>query len=388
MIDEELAHFLDSLPARPWLLGLGEPTHLAEAFLTLRNEVFRWLVEHEGYRAIAIESDCLAGLVVDEFVAGGSRSLDEVMATGFSHNFGESEANRELVAWMRLYNEQAAPADRLRFYGFDGPTEMMYAPSPRGPLAAVHAYLAEHLDGVLLPSAEMIDDLAGADARWADEAAMLDPSRSIGSAADAVALRLLADDLVTLLEAEAPALIAATSRDAWERACLQGRTAARLLHYHAAMADPSDARFSGLMYRREVMMAANLRAIAERGPTLVFAQNSHLQKVASSMDFFGVRLRWWSAGALVAATTDHRYAFLATAVGSIPARGLDAPPPDTLEGVLAAQPAGILPVAEVRAALRGRDVVPRTDMTPQQGYAPLDPQHFIGADGVVFVPKA
>jgi erythromycin esterase-like protein len=366
MIAEELAHFLDSLPARPWLLGLGEPTHLAEAFLILRNEVFRWLVEHEEYRAIAIESDCLAGLVVDEFVAGGSRSLDEVMATGFSHNFGESEANRELVAWMRLYNEQAAPADRLRFYGFDGPTEMMYAPSPRGPLAAVHAYLAEHLDGVLLPSAEMIDDLAGADARWADEAAMLDPSRSIGSAA----------------------LIAATSRDAWERACLQGRTAARLLHYHAAMADPSDARFSGLMYRREVMMAANLRAIAERGPTLVFAQNSHLQKVASSMDFFGVRLRWWSAGALVAATTDHRYAFLATAVGSIPARGLDAPPPDTLEGVLAAQPAGILPAAEVRAAMRGRDVVPRTDMTPQQGYAPLDPQHLIGADGVVFVPKA
>lgn len=37
------------------------------------GQLFRHLVEHEGYRSIAIESDCVAGLMVDEFVAEGVR---------------------------------------------------------------------------------------------------------------------------------------------------------------------------------------------------------------------------------------------------------------------------------------------------------------------------
>ncbi|WP_347943029.1 hypothetical protein [Sphaerisporangium sp. TRM90804] len=39
------------------LLGPGEPTHGVEAFPELRDELFRHLVEHEGFRSIAIESD-------------------------------------------------------------------------------------------------------------------------------------------------------------------------------------------------------------------------------------------------------------------------------------------------------------------------------------------
>ncbi|MFE2850293.1 hypothetical protein ACFXJO_04070, partial [Streptomyces lavendulae] len=58
------------LSPAPRLLALGEPTHGVEAFPELRNELFRHLVEHEGYRSIAIESDCLAALVAD--AAGGA----------------------------------------------------------------------------------------------------------------------------------------------------------------------------------------------------------------------------------------------------------------------------------------------------------------------------
>src|SRR5260370_29422412 len=85
------------LPARPRLLALGEPTHGEDVLLELRNDLFRQLVEQEGYRTIAIESDCMMGLVVDDYVTSGTGILDDVMERGFSHGFAPSAANRELV---------------------------------------------------------------------------------------------------------------------------------------------------------------------------------------------------------------------------------------------------------------------------------------------------
>uniref|UniRef100_UPI002810E435 erythromycin esterase family protein n=1 Tax=Streptomyces alfalfae TaxID=1642299 RepID=UPI002810E435 len=108
------------LPARPRLLALGEPTHGEDALLDLRNELFRQLVEQEGYRTIAIESDCVRGLVVDDYVTSGTGTLDDVTERGISHGWGASAANRELVRWMRAHNVRAdaegRPAsERLRF---------------------------------------------------------------------------------------------------------------------------------------------------------------------------------------------------------------------------------------------------------------------------------
>jgi erythromycin esterase-like protein len=120
--------FLRSLPAEPLLLGLGEARHFVGELGELRNQIFRHLVEHEGYRSFAVESDCLRGLVVDDHITTGAGTLDDVMERGFSHRFGASPANRELVAWMRAYNQEHDA--KLRFYGFDGPLEY-WAESPR-----------------------------------------------------------------------------------------------------------------------------------------------------------------------------------------------------------------------------------------------------------------
>src|SRR6188472_4457955 len=93
----DAAAILGLLPARPQILALGEPTHGEDVLLELRNDLFRQLVEQEGYRTIAIESDCLMGLIVDDYVTSGAGTLDEAMERGFSHAFGASPANRELV---------------------------------------------------------------------------------------------------------------------------------------------------------------------------------------------------------------------------------------------------------------------------------------------------
>jgi hypothetical protein len=86
------------------------------------------------------------------------------------------------------------------------------------------------------------------------------------------------------------------------------------------------------------MMAANLLTIAERGPALVYAHNAHLQRDTSTIRMAGSALEWWSAGAIVSAHLGEGYAFLATALGTIRHQGGDAPPPDTIEGLLYALP--------------------------------------------------
>lgn len=129
----EAAAVMKLLARRPRLLALGEPTHGEDTLLDVRNELFRQLVEEEGYRTIAIESDCLAGLAVDDHVAFGAGTLDDVMERGFSHGFGASAANRELVRWMRAFNEGRPAADRLRFASFDGPLEITGGASPGRP---------------------------------------------------------------------------------------------------------------------------------------------------------------------------------------------------------------------------------------------------------------
>ena len=104
------------------------------------------------------------------------------------------------------------------------------------------------------------------------------------------------------------------------------------------MADTSATRFARLMGLRDAMMADNLLDIAareaRRGPTLVFAHNRH----PSFWQLADFPLTRWSAGSIVA-HLGADYTLLAMAFGAVPDRGLDAPAPDTLEGVLAGLPA-------------------------------------------------
>ncbi|MBW5482190.1 erythromycin esterase family protein [Streptomyces bambusae] len=382
----DAAAVLGLLPSRPRLLALGEPTHGEDTLLHLRNELFRQLVEQEGYRTIAIESDCMTGLAVDDYVTSGTGTLDEVVEHGISHGWGTSAANRELVRWMRAHNEGRPASEQVRFAGFDGPLEITAAASPRQALTALHGYLSAHVDaGLLACTAEALDRLLGPDDRWTEPAAMRDPARSVGRSAEAGRLRLLADDLVALLDEQTPHLITATSREEWDRARLYGRTATGLLRYHSWMADTSPARLARLVGVRDQMMARNLLALAARGPVLVFAHNSHLQREKSSMRMGGNPLEWWSAGALVSARLGAEYAFVATVLGTIRHQGVDTPPPDTLEGILYALPEDRCVIDARRLAAALGDTRPAPRVSPWFGYAPFDPARLADSDGIVFV---
>jgi erythromycin esterase-like protein len=385
----DAATLLALLPTHPRLLALGEPTHGEHTLLDLRNDLFRHLAEHHGYRTIAIESDCLMGLTVDDHVTTGTGTLDDVMAHGFSHDWGAYPANRDLVHWMRTHNDGRPAADQVRFAGFDGPLEITAAASPRQALTALHTYLSTRIGPHLLTcTADTLDRLLGTDDRWTNPAAMRDPSQSIGQTPDAHHLRLHTDDLVALLDAQTPHLAATSTPDDVDRAHLHARTATGLLRYHHWMADTSPARLTRLVGLRDAMMAANLLALADRGPTLVNAHNSHLQRTESTMQMGGQHLRWWSAGAIVHAHLGDDYAFLPTAVGTIGHHGVHTPPPDTLEGLLHTLPGDrtLIDTRRLHTLLDG--TTPATRTSPWYGYAPFDPAHLTGTDALLYVKDA
>ncbi|MFF2820656.1 erythromycin esterase family protein [Kitasatospora cineracea] len=380
------AALTDLVPAGTRLLALGEPTHGAEEFLDLRNELFRHLVTAHGYRSIAVESDCLAALAVDAYVGGGAGELDTVVREGFGHGFGEYAGNRELVRWIREFNAGAKEGERLRFYGADGPLEMTGAAAPGPALIRLHDFLAERLPAELLPEREELLRRCGPDDRWTEPAAALDPARSVGRTADADRLRLLADELGLLLAAHRPQFH--EDADALWRAELDARTATGLLRYHAATAGGGPDRINSLMRQRDLMIADNLEAIlhreARRGPTLAFAHNRHLQREASRIPLGDHQLLWWSAGSLLESRLGDGYTFLATTFGHRAPD--DHPAPDTLEGLLATlpEPRTVLDPALLAAALGEAGAV-RARVPADHTYFGLDPAALGWVDGVVFV---
>src|SRR3954454_23212178 len=107
---------IKSLSGSVRLLGFGEAMHGSEDILKLRNRLFQRLVSAYGFTSIALESSFPRARMVNEFVAGlGPPSYEALQDTGFSHGFGRSEANRQLVEWMREYNARTSNPIKLQF---------------------------------------------------------------------------------------------------------------------------------------------------------------------------------------------------------------------------------------------------------------------------------
>ncbi|MCK7626610.1 erythromycin esterase family protein [Streptomyces sp. RS10V-4] len=377
------------LPPSCQLLAVGEPTHQEPAFGHLRNALFAQLVDR-GFRSIALETDRVAALRVNEFVQGGAGDLDTVLSDGFTHNFGDLEPNRQLVAWMRRYNRNRPPEERLAFHGFDAPTENTTAPSPRRYLEYARDYLRLVPDlGFALDVDHDLDltGLLGEDERWHRTEAIMDPARSVGATPEAERLRVFADDLLTLLHARAPLMIAATSRAEWRQAKTYLTAGIGLLRYHKQAAQQVDqtARICRLLATRDTLMAQHLLDIrseeADRGPTLVSAHNLHLQRNPSTWQMGESDITWSGAGSILASLMGKHYAFVAGTLGRSEALDLPDPAPDTYEGTLQTR----VPTWGLTESATSAPARTRTDTTPQQGYFPLDRALLDTADALLHI---
>ncbi len=106
------------IPDSVQIVGLGEATHGSVEFQESKLDVFKMLVEKEGYSAFCLEADFGDCLRANEFVQGGEGDAREI-ANNLSFNLYHTQQMADLLDWMREYNASVSEDKKIRFYGFD-----------------------------------------------------------------------------------------------------------------------------------------------------------------------------------------------------------------------------------------------------------------------------
>jgi erythromycin esterase-like protein len=120
---EDLASLLEPASRANYVL-LGEATHGTSEFYTFRADISKRLIEHGGFRFIAVEGDWPSCYEVNRFVKhydGAPQSGREVLQA-FDRwptwMWANSEV-LELMEWLRAYNKNKPMRERVGFYGLD-----------------------------------------------------------------------------------------------------------------------------------------------------------------------------------------------------------------------------------------------------------------------------
>ncbi len=386
-VDEVIASSGPSLE----LLGIGEPTHLVNDYLVLRNRFFQSLVERHGFRTIAIESSFTRSDIVNDYLSGNRNDIETVLEQGITHYMGKMPGNRALLEWMRQYNSETTSSNHLRFYGFDSPTEMACADSPRQLLEVAMDYMATQNPAASEKYRRQIQPLLGNDADWENPDAMMNASKSIGRSSNAAALRVATEDLIAELEIDLPSSIA-SSDGAYRKALRHAIQARQMLVYHGILGSDSPGRYNEALSQRDRMMADNLTYIVQqeisRGRVFVFAHNSHLKRGKSVWEWGPNRLVWWPAGAHLNSLMPDRYRVIGVGVGTSTTSKLTDPEPGSLEAHLLATPGPARIIATHRAQSLIKDVPYTRSQCGNHGYFPFGPESMTDFDWLVLLDAA
>ncbi|MGW7446464.1 erythromycin esterase family protein [Kitasatospora sp. NPDC054795] len=101
------------------VVGLGEATHGAHEFFTLKQRVLRHLVEEKGFTTFALETSWSSGLRIDDYVQGrtGGNARQLVKDTMGTSPW-ERQEFADLIDWMRDHNREH-PLRPVHFLGDD-----------------------------------------------------------------------------------------------------------------------------------------------------------------------------------------------------------------------------------------------------------------------------
>jgi len=124
------------------IVGLSESPHAAAEPLVFRNRLFKHLVEHQRFKAIAIESGIVESRLLNEYVTKGKGEYQAVLKQGLSWGFDTFRQNGELILWMREYNLRLPrDAAKLQIFGLDVPGSPGNFDAARGPDTALRSAL-------------------------------------------------------------------------------------------------------------------------------------------------------------------------------------------------------------------------------------------------------
>jgi len=101
------------------IVGLGEATHGTKEFFQLKHRIFKYLVENHGFKIFAFECDMGESYFVDNFVTKGEGDIDNIMKNTMHFWTWRTEEVKELLVWMREYNEFKSDENKIHFIGVD-----------------------------------------------------------------------------------------------------------------------------------------------------------------------------------------------------------------------------------------------------------------------------
>jgi erythromycin esterase len=258
---------VDDVVADAAVVGLGEATHGTRECFECKHRLVRYLVERRGFRTVAFEADVAAMHAANEYVQSGDG--DPAAALGELDMWQwRTEAVRDLLAWLRAFNDGRPPNDRVRVRGIDLSDPHAPATRLRATLQSLDVVDADAEELVALTARGVPDD--DADRReWLDAV-----ERAARSLRDAIDDRTTTGDDRTIREGvDAERCNLSTARHLC-RVVVQNCEWARVRHEH-------DGPHPAGMAARDRLMAENVANLVERevsNGVAVWAHNGHVQR--------------------------------------------------------------------------------------------------------------
>ncbi|MCX4681239.1 erythromycin esterase family protein [Streptomyces sp. NBC_01433] len=100
------------------VVGLGEATHGSHEFFTMKERVFRHLVEKKGFTTFSLEMSWSAGLQIDDYLQTGKGDARKIAKETLGNSPWEREEFVSLLEWMRDHN-RSHPGRTVHFMGND-----------------------------------------------------------------------------------------------------------------------------------------------------------------------------------------------------------------------------------------------------------------------------
>lgn len=288
------------------IVGLGESIHYTGGYAAARARLVPWLVEEQGFRAIAVEAGWYNAQTTDAWLRDDEGDLDGAMV-GLGFGVWMSQEHAEMLQWVHDWNV-ANPDDMVALYAFDMQffwddfpylRSVVTETDPDG-VDALWAGVAGCLGGTYVTSADYNDDTWAQD-MYAGQADYDDETYTTCIAGlDAV------DDWVA---SHTEAIEAAMSLEDVTHAQVAARSVRQMQTELYSLGD-----MLASYNARDVGMAANFEQLRDElypgRKTVIIAHNGHLDRDWAAYEASGID-GWVSMGTFVADTHGEDYAPLA-----------------------------------------------------------------------------
>lgn len=111
--------FLDGISYNE-IVGVGEATHGTSEFFKAKHRIFRYMVEHHGFKIFAIEADFGESVFINQAVLNSDKSqLEALMMEKMQFWTWRTTEVLNLLTWMCDYNVGKPEEEKVQYWGVD-----------------------------------------------------------------------------------------------------------------------------------------------------------------------------------------------------------------------------------------------------------------------------